>query len=518
MDTNPNEILFPETGMGLGWDNPYRKTYSVYLLPPSDFKPKFQAVGCFCDYQGQILLLKRNSDVVEGNTWGIPGGKIDKDELPRAAAVRETFEETGLNVDSVTDLKEMRKHYIRLAHFDFVFHMYRIRAAEPYKIRLAPKEHQEYQWLTVPQILELALITGEIESFLYYAEERVSRHQTYPSCSILRELNPSKGLIVWREPERETVISWPSYHDFRILKKLSTRIEGNLEITISPFTWIGDFLPLLHGMHQYNFNKIDPSYNQDKNFKIASYNVCGQVFGESAIVENISLKNEGAVIPSLEKEIFQKGARRIYIPLINARRGMAPLFPTNHDNVETSRRLQKRGYVEIPGSCNLMTNEYVGTLMKELTFEAPSDCGYKNIPCEDSNSPLKIDWNQEDNPLNFPPLLEQFGVFVRDESGQTKGCVFGKIEALAAHPHAFINLFFMDESIRGTGLGKKVMEHAETYIKNRGINLIELGTSDHQAPWFYEKIGYTRESTLPKFFKGRDGQYINAYNYYKNLG
>lgn len=161
---------------------------------------------------------------------------------------------------------------------------------------------------------------------------------------------------------------------------------------------------------------------------------------------------------------------------------------------------------------------WVGTLMKELTFEAPSDCGYKNIPCEDSNSPLKIDWNQEDNPLNFPPLLEQFGVFVRDESGQTKGCVFGKIEALAAHPHAFINLFFMDESIRGTGLGKKVMEHAETYIKNRGINLIELGTSDHQAPWFYEKIGYTRESTLPKFFKGRDGQYINAYNYYKNLG
>lgn len=314
MDTNPNEILFPETGMGLGWDNPYRKTYSVYLLPPSDFKPKFQAVGCFCDYQGQILLLKRNPDVVEGNTWGIPGGKIDKGESPRTATIRETFEETGLNVNSETDLKEMRKHYIRLAHVDFVFHMYRIRAAEPYEIQLAPKEHQEYQWLTVPQILELPLITGEIESFLYYAEERVSRYQTHHSCTILRELNPSKGLIVWREPERETVISWPSYHDFRILKKLSTRIEGNLEITISPFTWIGDFLPLLHGMHQYNFNKIDPSYNQDKNFKIASYNVCGQVFGESAIVENISLKNEGPLFLPSKKKSFKKELDEFIFP------------------------------------------------------------------------------------------------------------------------------------------------------------------------------------------------------------
>lgn len=170
MDTNPDGILFPETGQGLGWDDPIRKTYSIYLSPPHDFKPKFHAVGCFCEYEDKILVLWRNPEVVEGNTWGIPGGKINKDELPRDGVIRETFEETGLNVNSDTDLLELRKHYIRLSHLDFVFHMYRIQLPEQYDIKLAPKEHQEYRWLTIPQIFDLPLITGEIESFLYYIE------------------------------------------------------------------------------------------------------------------------------------------------------------------------------------------------------------------------------------------------------------------------------------------------------------------------------------------------------------
>lgn len=172
MDPTSNGILFPETGQGLGWDDPYRKTYSVYVTPPSDFNPKFQAVGCFCECQDKILVLKRNPNVVEGNTWGIPGGKIEKDESPQAATIRETLEETGLDVHRGSGLTEIRKHYIRLARFDFIFHMYHVYLPEQYEIQLSPKEHQEYQWLTVSQILGLPLITGEIESFLYYLTVR----------------------------------------------------------------------------------------------------------------------------------------------------------------------------------------------------------------------------------------------------------------------------------------------------------------------------------------------------------
>jgi 8-oxo-dGTP pyrophosphatase MutT (NUDIX family) len=34
-------------------------------------------------------------------TWTLPGGGVDRGETPEAAAIREAFEETGLNVNSV---------------------------------------------------------------------------------------------------------------------------------------------------------------------------------------------------------------------------------------------------------------------------------------------------------------------------------------------------------------------------------------------------------------------------------
>jgi 8-oxo-dGTP pyrophosphatase MutT (NUDIX family) len=48
----------------------------------------------------EVLLLRRNekSSFVP-NAWVFPGGVIERDETPEAAAVRETFEEAGLAID-----------------------------------------------------------------------------------------------------------------------------------------------------------------------------------------------------------------------------------------------------------------------------------------------------------------------------------------------------------------------------------------------------------------------------------
>ena len=64
---------------------------------------------------------------------------------------------------------------------------------------------------------------------------------------------------------------------------------------------------------------------------------------------------------------------------------------------------------------------------------------------------------------------------------------------------------------------KIVMNELEKYVRTRDINLLLLGTSDHQAPWFYEKIGYKRSMTMPKHLKDYDGQYVNSYHYVKTL-
>ena len=52
------------------------------------------AGGCIFNEQGKVLLQRRG----DRNRWGFPGGAIEPGETPETAAVRETKEETGLDV------------------------------------------------------------------------------------------------------------------------------------------------------------------------------------------------------------------------------------------------------------------------------------------------------------------------------------------------------------------------------------------------------------------------------------
>ena len=45
----------------------------------------------------EILLLKRPVDTHCGGLWSFPGGKVENNEMPLDAAVRELKEETGLS-------------------------------------------------------------------------------------------------------------------------------------------------------------------------------------------------------------------------------------------------------------------------------------------------------------------------------------------------------------------------------------------------------------------------------------
>lgn len=54
---------------------------------------------------GGVLMVRRR--VAEGQlSWQFPAGEIEQDESPEQAAVRETFEEVGMNVTAVKLLGE----------------------------------------------------------------------------------------------------------------------------------------------------------------------------------------------------------------------------------------------------------------------------------------------------------------------------------------------------------------------------------------------------------------------------
>lgn len=60
---------------------------------------KFKYTVCFVKQNNKILLLNREKAPIMG-VWNGVGGKIENDESPEQAAIREVWEETGIQLDS----------------------------------------------------------------------------------------------------------------------------------------------------------------------------------------------------------------------------------------------------------------------------------------------------------------------------------------------------------------------------------------------------------------------------------
>lgn len=61
--------------------------------------------------QERVLITRRHDDRPLGGLWELPGGKVEPDELPEAAVVRELVEEVGLTVRVVGSLPSIDHAY-----------------------------------------------------------------------------------------------------------------------------------------------------------------------------------------------------------------------------------------------------------------------------------------------------------------------------------------------------------------------------------------------------------------------
>ncbi len=143
--------------------------YSIFIEPPKDFNSSVEAAGCYCEWTDKILLLKRHHQKPQGNTWGVPGGKMEKNETPRMAVIREIKEEVGLDIDDIT-LAIVGRLYCRLPHVDYVYHLFRKQFSVQPEVHLELEEHLEMKWVTIKEALEFPLIAGGIEALKYYQE------------------------------------------------------------------------------------------------------------------------------------------------------------------------------------------------------------------------------------------------------------------------------------------------------------------------------------------------------------
>ena len=97
------------------------------------------------------------------------------------------------------------------------------------------------------------------------------------------------------------------------------------------------------------------------------------------------------------------------------------------------------------------------------------------------------------------------GIFVAEIDGKPAGFV-----ACDATWHSFfdedvgeIHEIVVAREYRGKGIGKRLMEAAENYLKSRGHKKIELwvGERNYAAKKFYEKLGYTAGEKVGRWIR-----------------
>jgi len=89
---------------------------------------------------------------------------------------------------------------------------------------------------------------------------------------------------------------------------------------------------------------------------------------------------------------------------------------------------------------------------------------------------------------------KSLAIVVRDkQSGQVIGGMLGR----SSLGLLFIELVYLPEQLRNSGLGSKILKLFEQEGRNRGCSSGVLYTISFQAPSFYEKHGWERFGEIP---------------------
>lgn len=127
------------------------------------FKATNEVSTCYMVCNGAILLLKRNDGSPAGNRWCMPGGKLEKNETPFEAVIREIKEETDILLERADFIQTI---YIRLPKQDYLLHLFKtvLPRSKPsdYTIMLN-QEHTDHLWADPQTAKQLKLVAGTKE-------------------------------------------------------------------------------------------------------------------------------------------------------------------------------------------------------------------------------------------------------------------------------------------------------------------------------------------------------------------
>ena len=133
---------------------------------------------------------------------------------------------------------------------------------------------------------------------------------------------------------------------------------------------------------------------------------------------------------------------------------------------------------------------------------APTDIA----PARALLSQLGYDMNTEEVRQRYGAITEKHdhAIFVGEEDGRVVALLhLYERPAFDKPPEAIVQAIVVDHNLRGTGIGKTMMDVAERWASERGFSSIALtsSVSRSDAHSFYNRLGYKAEATSHLFRK-----------------
>jgi len=140
-------------------------------LPPEEYFPilpkKRMGTGAlFFNREGKVLLVKPTYK----DYWSIPGGSVDENESPRAAAIRETKEEIGFEPRNLrlAAVDYVAVDGIKTESLQFIFYGGVLTSAEIDRIKVDGEEVDDYCFVSLKRALKMVSmgVTKKISHWL----------------------------------------------------------------------------------------------------------------------------------------------------------------------------------------------------------------------------------------------------------------------------------------------------------------------------------------------------------------
>jgi GNAT superfamily N-acetyltransferase len=106
------------------------------------------------------------------------------------------------------------------------------------------------------------------------------------------------------------------------------------------------------------------------------------------------------------------------------------------------------------------------------------------------------------NARHAPGEAERFALLGHDDDGVLRAGLVGTL----SHGWLFVESLWVDDALRGQGVGRALMASAEDHARAQGCHDAWLDT--FQARGFYERIGYVTFGVLEDYPKGQSRHFL----------